>query len=222
MGFFICGCTDQEVKIEEPESPDEGEVEVEVEIEIPTSINLDIPFQSQAPHANWDMPYQEGCEEASIILAVKYLEDINYISAEEMNQEILDMVDYQNKNYGGHYDLSAEETSDLLLEYYGDEFETELIYDFEWEDVKKALAQDHPVIIPTAGQQLGNPYYTAPGPRYHMMVIRGYDENYVYTNDVGTKRGENYKYDYNTLYNGVHDWNNGNVESGEKVMIVVK
>ena len=27
-------------------------------------IDLDVPFQSQAPHRNWGMPYQEACEEA--------------------------------------------------------------------------------------------------------------------------------------------------------------
>ena len=33
-------------------------------------INLDIPFTSQAPSLNWDQPYQDFCEEASILMAV--------------------------------------------------------------------------------------------------------------------------------------------------------
>ncbi|MCR4279964.1 MAG: hypothetical protein NUV82_00890, partial [Candidatus Komeilibacteria bacterium] len=38
------------------------------EIELPAEYNLDVPFMSQAPHANWDLPYQEACEEASLIM----------------------------------------------------------------------------------------------------------------------------------------------------------
>ena len=36
-------------------------------------INLDVPFTSQAPHLNWDQPYQDFCEEASVLMAVQYL-----------------------------------------------------------------------------------------------------------------------------------------------------
>src|SRR3990167_747254 len=36
-------------------------------------VNLDIPFTSQAPHLNWDQPYQDFCEEASILMAVQYV-----------------------------------------------------------------------------------------------------------------------------------------------------
>ncbi|MFH1536678.1 MAG: hypothetical protein ABID45_01675, partial [Patescibacteria group bacterium] len=118
VGFFISGCGDS-INIDNDEGEDRDlrlqnmnenvneNINRKIEIKIPSSINLDIPFQPQAPFANWDMPYQEGCEEASIILAVKYLEGIDYISADEMDNEILNMVDYQNINYGGHHDLSA-------------------------------------------------------------------------------------------------------------------
>lgn len=191
-------------------------------VEIPESKNLDIPFQSQAPHANWDMPYQEGCEEASIILSVKYLEGVSSLTASEMDAEILSMVAWQDTNWGGHHDLTAQETSDLLAEYYNHKYRGEVVYDFDWQGVKEALTLGYPVIVPTAGRQLGNPNYTPPGPLYHMLVIRGFDANYVYTNDVGTRKGENYKYTYDTMLNGIHDWNDGDVNNGGKAMIVVK
>ena len=190
--------------------------------DLPAKADLNIPFQSQAPHANWDMPYQEGCEEASIILAIKYLQGATSITAAEMDAEILALVDWQNKNWGGHHDLTAKETAKLLKKYYAGEFETEIIEDFTWDDVQQAINQGYPVIAPTAGRELGNPYYTAPGPIYHMLVIKGYDANYVITNDVGTRRGADYKYTYDTLYNGIHDWNDGAVANGKKVIIVVK
>src|SRR3989338_6436262 len=36
-------------------------------------VNLDIPFTSQAPHLNWEQPYQDFCEEASVLMAVQYV-----------------------------------------------------------------------------------------------------------------------------------------------------
>ncbi|MBU0732156.1 C39 family peptidase [Patescibacteria group bacterium] len=192
-----------------------SEPEPEPEIIIPESHDLDIPFQPQAPFGNWDLPYQEGCEEASAILSVKYLKGED-VTAAEMDESILDMVEFQNGMFGGHYDLTAQETANMMEEYF-EGIETEVIYDFEWDDIKKEIYQGHPVILPCAGQELGNPFFTPPGPVYHMLVVKGYNSEQVITNDVGTKRGADYNYDYNTLYNAVSDW-----ETGRKAAIVVK
>lgn len=35
---------------------------------VPTAINLQAVFYAQAPGGNWDYPWQEACEEASILL----------------------------------------------------------------------------------------------------------------------------------------------------------
>lgn len=198
---------------QEPESPDEG---------WPETLNLAIPFQPQAPNGDWGHPYQEACEEASVILSVNYLRGASSLTKDQMNEKILDLVDWQMQNWGGHNDLTAEKTVELIKGFYGDEFTTEIIHDFEWDDVKKALSQGYPLIAPTAGRLLGNPYYTAPGPLYHMLVIKGYTEKIIITNDVGTRHGADYQYSYNTLYNAIHDWNDGDVNNGQKVIIVLK
>src|SRR3989344_4828168 len=36
-------------------------------------VNLKVPFTSQAPTGNWDLPYQEACEEASALMAIRYV-----------------------------------------------------------------------------------------------------------------------------------------------------
>ena len=185
-------------------------------------INLNIPFQSQAPHANWDMPYQEGCEEASIILAINYLEGVASLTANEMDTEILNLVDWQNKNWGGHHDLTIEQTAELLEKYYNNKFQTEIIYDFTWNQVKQNLNNGWPIIVPAAGRELSNPYYTQPGPVYHMLVIKGYTPEVIITNDPGTKKGADYQYDYDVLFNAIHNWNDGDVNDGEKAMIIIK
>lgn len=40
---------------------------------LPAEVNLDVPFTSQAPYKNWHHPYQDFCEEASALMAVRYV-----------------------------------------------------------------------------------------------------------------------------------------------------
>lgn len=231
--FFMVGCGNGDLdrenademnntKNEEIKNVNESEGVVEEEITIPESVNLEMPFQPQAPHGNWDQPYQDGCEEASLILAVASLNGETAMTPEEMDADIKGMVEWQNKMWGGHYDLNIRETGDMLVGYYNEKYTAELLYDWTWDDIKEALAQGYPVVLPLAGQQIGNPYYTSPGPVYHMLVIKGYDANGVITNDVGTKRGEDYRYTYDTLYSSTHDWDERDINLGRRAAIVVK
>ncbi|KKR45570.1 MAG: hypothetical protein UT82_C0026G0013, partial [Parcubacteria group bacterium GW2011_GWB1_40_14] len=89
--------------------------------------------------------------------------------------------------------------------------------------IKRELAAGNPIIVPAAGRELGNPYFTSPGPLYHMLVIRGYtsDDKFI-TNDPGTRRGEEYTYKFDILMNAIHDWNGGDVINGKKVIIVLE
>jgi len=57
-----------------------------------------------------------------------------------------------------------------------------------------------------------------------MLVIKGYDQNYFITNDVGTKRGENYKYKTDILFNAIHDYNGKDenyMRQGTKKMLII-
>jgi len=189
---------------------------------IPKFINLDIPFISQAPYAIWDKLHNHACEEAAIIMVYYYLsgQDLNKEIAE---QEILNMVDWQIKNWGGHFDLSAEQIAWLFKDYLDYE-NVELVYNFKIEDIKKELIQGNPIIVPVAGQFLGNPYFTLPGPEYHILVIKGYDDEKSewIVNDSGTRRGADFRYSYQVLEDSVHDFNDKDILSGGKVMIIIK
>lgn len=188
---------------------------------LPDSVNLAVPFTPQAPHANWDLPYKETCEEASLLMVARYKKGEEITSPEDADQEIRKLIDFQNEFFGDYKDTTAEQTAEIARKYY--DFEnTEVIYDFTIDDIKKALSDGNPVMVPAAGRELGNPYFRRPGPLYHMLVIRGYTEDKFITNDPGTKRGEEFVYDYDVLVHAVHDWNGGEVESGRKAMIVIK
>jgi hypothetical protein len=191
---------------------------------LPLKIYLPIPFLCQAPYGNWNQPWQDACEEAAIIMAMRYVKG-EKLSRREGEQEILDLVQFQKKNYGGHYDLNVEQIAKLVKDYYIYN-NVEVRYDIQIEDIKKELAKGNIVIAPMAGRLLGNPYYTPPGPAYHNMLFKGYDDRSgeFITNDPGTKRGRNYRYKYKTAYSAIHDWtgNKKTIAQGRRAMVVIE
>lgn len=195
------------------------------ETALPSKISLEVPFTPQAPFANWDAYHEEACEEASLIM-LKYFLDGKKLTPDKAEQEIQNMIAYEIKNYGDYEDTSAQQNADLFYAFYGklsDGKNLKVIYDFSKEDLKKYLSEGNPIIVPAAGRELGNPYFTQPGPVYHNLLLTGYDGNMIITNDPGTKRGKNYRYNINTLYSAIHDFpgNLDDIDQGRKAMIVV-
>ena len=112
-----------------------------------------------------------------------------------------------------------------MKDYYGYN-NIEIRYNISAMDIKRELAKGNLVITPMAGRLLKNPYYTPPGPAYHYMLFKGYDDRagVFITNDAGTKRGEGFRYKYSVAYNAIHDWtgNKKTIGRGRKVMIVLR
>lgn len=184
---------------------------------------LKVPFASQAPLGVWDEYHEEACEEASLIMLKYYLDGKSEISKKQMEIEIQKMINFQIKNYGKYKDSNMEELVRLAYEFYGLN-NLKVMRNFTKNDLKKWLAQEKPIIAPTAGRLLDNPHFTPPGPLYHNLVLIGYDENKIITNDPGTKRGANYEYDIDILYEAIHDFpgKKEDIEKGKKAIIIVE
>jgi len=189
---------------------------------LPKTFNLSVPFTSQAPHYQWkEMPYKEGCEEAALIILDYYYQGKDF-TPDIADEEIVKMANWQIDNWGGHYDLTATQTA-LLAELYLGYENNEVIYNPTIEIIKQKVYQGLPVIIPTAGRMLNNPYYTPPGPLYHMLVIKGWTENNFITNDPGLfQKGRDYQFPFQIVMNAIHDWNGGDVNNGQKVMLIIQ
>ena len=173
--------------------PDKFELTV---TDFPTSALIEMDFSAQAPYANWDQPWQDACEEASIVMVKYYLDQVP-LSNDIMNQEILKMVPWQEENFEGHLDLPAIKTLELAIGFYQLDGKVDTLVNIE--NIKKYIANGVPVIIPANGKKLNNPNFTNGGPDYHMLVIKGYTETEIITNDPGTRNGESYKYSYQTI-----------------------
>lgn len=187
----------------------------------PNEVKLDVPFTSQAPYNDWSMPYQEVCEEASLIMAAYF------ISGQELNKEIakseiLSLVKYEKEN-SYKVDIDAFQTKQIAEAYYNLKGNVYYGKDVTSENIKKLLASGYPVIVPAAGQILANPNYSGSGPPYHMIIIIGYNDRGFITHDPGTQFGAEHVYSYDTLMNAIHDWNGSKstVTRGQKAMIVL-
>lgn len=189
--------------------------------EQPGSVKLNMPFASQAPTGNWDPPYDEACEEASLIVVHHYLEG-TALDPTIMNRDILAMVDHE-KSKGLPVDIDMLQLAQVAKDMFGYDAEVVEGAGVTIERIERELAKGNPVILPLAGQDIGNPYYSGDGPPYHVLVVVGYDENRFVTHDVGTKRGKYYSYDKNVLMAAIHDWNGSadTIRSGPRRMLVV-
>ena len=214
----------EEVKGEDELKDEEESIQPEestsLETEIPNEINLTAPFYSQAPEGDWSQPWQDACEESSLVLA-HYGMKGETLTKEEFKKEVLAMVDWENENFGYFESTPIEQVVQLYEAFYEDAFSTKVIEDPTVEDLKKELAQGHLIVAPFAGRMLGNPFYSGDGPYYHMMVMKGYDEEHFITNDVGTRRGENFIYPYQTILDAMHDYKEPGIESQPSRVIVL-
>jgi hypothetical protein len=210
-------------------------VEPEIKKEVATStpetklseINLDVPFSSQAPYSDWSEPYQNACEETASLMVYKYYQKETLTPA-IAKQEILDLVAWENKTFGYYEDTTAQETAQILQDYY-DFKRVDVVYNPTIADIKAQILAGRPVILPVSGQMLGNPNFKAPGPIYHMLVVKGITENGDFiTNDSGTRKGHDYIYKADVLYKAIHDAPQGGhsidkteLNANRKAMIVV-
>jgi hypothetical protein len=179
----------------------------------------------QAPFAVWDEFHEETCEEA-VLLMLKHHEEGTTLSPELAEQELQELVAWETE-HGYGIDIGTEEMQEIAREKFS--IRAAVRTEVTEESIKAALVNGHPVIIPAAGRELGNPYYSGEGPWYHALVIVGYrtgllGHTYFITHDPGTKRGEGYEYRASTLLAAVHDWpgQKERVREGRRAMVVVE
>jgi hypothetical protein len=192
--------------------------QTEDQASLPKELNLKVAFYSQAPFGNWDYPWQEACEEASILLVANEYLHKNWTS-EEFNNQILKLVAWENKVFGYYTDTTMREVAKMLKDNFN--LDSVIHENPTYEEIQEILAKGHLIIMTFAGKEIGNPNYKNGGPLYHAMVIKGYKEGEkLITNDVGTRRGADYVYDWKTLQNALHDWTIP-IDNGAKRMIEV-
>lgn len=171
-----------------------------------------MPFTPQAPFANWqDLRQEDGCEEASALMVMRWVES-RALTPQEAEQEIIAISEYEREYYGDFRETSIKDTAERILVGYFDYHNFEVKHDISFKDIKAELFKNRAVIVAVNGQKLANSFYTPPGPRDHMLVIRGYDnttQEFI-VNDPGTRRGEGFRYREDILNAALQNYPTGN------------
>lgn len=189
-------------------------------------ILFEVPFTAQAPFGNWEDPRQQnGCEEASALMAVRWANASN-LELEEARDIIIDASEYEQKVYGEYRSTSSKDSVDRIFIDYFKYTNVRLVGNINTNDIKTELKNGNLVTLPVNGRKLGNPFFTPPGPTEHMLVVIGYDSktDEFITNDPGTRHGKSFRYKAAVLEDALQDYPTGfkePIESVNKMMIVV-
>lgn len=168
-------------------------------------IEKEVPFVVQAPFANWqESVFQDGCEEASILMAMGWAGGQPEIYPKEAESGIKSIAEFENRTWGFNSNADLEDVQRIFREKFSFT-NTEIRERIKVDDIINEVEKDKIILVPVFGRALGNPNFTKPGPISHMLVIKAYDDKTgeFITNDPGTKRGENYRYQKNILFDAI-------------------
>jgi hypothetical protein len=189
------------------------------EVIIPAAYQLTVPYTVQAPNANWTV-HEESCEEAAILMYHHYLLGSvfpnNIIPVATADTEMRKMKSWQVSSWGSEPDMTLEKMGEFAKAYYGYSYiVTKNVTEIE---IKKAISENHPVLVPVITHSLGNPHYGR-YPTYHILVITGYDTTGVITNDAGVKQGQNWHYNWDVLWKAI-DQQTPQMKQGRDMLVL--
>ena len=159
-------------------------------------ILLNMSFSSQAPEKIWTQPWQDACEETSIVMVDNFYNH-RQLDTQSAKREIGNIFAIKEKVFGPSLDESAEDMTYLINNFLN--WEASVVENVTMEQIRDQIIQGNPVILPANAKKLNNGYMNASG--YHVIVISGYDDSNrtFIAQEPGTAFGKNYAYSYATI-----------------------
>ena len=186
-------------------------------------VELRVPFTSQSPDGDWRQPWQDACEEATIVMVDQYYRGrTGQIEKEYAKQSIRHIISLKEGLFGYSLDEPAQKIVDLINSYL--HWEAHLVHSPSLEDLKDEIRDGRPVILPAYGPGLNNVFFEE-DPDYHTVVLSGYDEakKEFITQEPGTRHGLDFRYSYDTILSAMHDFRpNKNTRAGQRVAIFTR
>ncbi len=197
--------------------------------EIPKEKILDIKFYAQAINWNFDPPYLNFCEEASILNWYYYLV-WKRPSLSDYDKDLWKMKKYEDKNFEWWYrHTSLQESKKLLkaFQWENEEVFAEIIENPTIEIIKENIAKWNPILIPTYWKWLKNIHFTWGWATYHNLLIKWYKDDIFVTNEVWTSRWNNYEYNQKLIIDNIFNYDpklfpNRFKEGKKEIMILYK
>lgn len=169
---------------------------------------LNVPYIHESPDMRWTGPWKNGCEEASVAMVHFFIQGTRPSVTDSM-RFMQTLFDAQDERYGSNADSDVVRTAWMV-----DTFTDATAYIVEEptiEDIRNAIREGNPVIVPHHGFSLGNKHipFLATGSSYHMTVVVGYDDatNEFIVHDTGDpKAGAGYRYTHDVFMRSIHDF----------------
>ena len=188
---------------------------------LPETFILAVPFTPQAPTNNWNR--NEDCEETSITMANAFLngEQEDRMPAPLAQAAIDNLKKWEQANLGYNANTGADATQKMAEGAFS--LKIRQIPNYTENDLKKALVNSQPILLPINARLLNNPKYFDNGPLYHMIIVRGYKSHTFIVNDPGTDSGDGNEYSFSTLHKAAADWNQATkkMDPNRKVALIV-
>lgn len=192
---------------------------------LPNKYLIKTAFVQQAPEKNWDQPWQDACEEASLLTVDFYYKNKS-TTPEIVRDSILDMIKFEEtQNFTK--DMNISQMAVVGEQYLN--YQSKIIDNPTIEDLKKYISQNIPIIVTANGKTLyaENKHFKSGGPYYHSLVILGYDDDkkQFIVHDVGTQFGAYFHYSYSLLLESIHDFPSSgqkeDINNGQKKVLIL-
>ena len=213
MGNKVQQVIPEDVPVEIQKNPEEKNEQSQEsgKENVPQKIEQKVAFMAQAPFGNWKDPiFENGCEEAAMIMAYEWIKGTPIISAKEAQDKIKKLTAFEDKTLGYDTDTDINDIQIIFRDFFHYS-NVDVRENITLPDIINEIQKGNIILVPTFGRVLNNPNYTPPGPVTHMLVIIGYDPDIkkFIANDSGTKHGRDYQYSENVLFDAIWEYPSG-------------
>ena len=175
-------------------------------------VNLPVPFTPEAPDGLMVKPWNNACEEASLIMLDEYYSGNknSTIPKTKAKKLMLDYIAIENKIFGYNGNTDAKEIVGLANKY-SKYFEARAVTNPTLEQIKAELGAGRPVIALVYGFELNNPriIFSRNGSYYHTFVIKGFDDatkEFIVNDNGDLKQGLDLRYKYDTILGALRNY----------------
>lgn len=166
-----------------------------------TTVELPVPYVPQAIDGHWVAPWDESCEESSLLMVENYYAKSILVDPQTAKRRMQSMIDWEMVVFNKYDDTNADETLQLIRAHA--DFEAHIVQNPTIEAIKSELDAGRPVIAMVDMYQL----YAEKdlGDSFHVLVINGYDEvkkEFIVRDPAREKRA----YGYDRLMKSLHDY----------------
>lgn len=175
-------------------------------------VNLPVPFTPEAPDGLMVKPWNNACEEATLVMLDEYYSGNTDLTIPKARAKklMLNYINIENKIFGYNGNTDAKEMVKLVNEY-SKYFEARIITNPTLEQIKDELRAKRPVAALIYGFKLQNPriLFSRSGSYYHTFVIKGFDDKtkeFIVNDNGDLKKGLDLRYSYDTIMNALADY----------------